>query len=600
MGALTTAAVTSRGKSAAAAWVRAIEMTAAIAAAPRRTLPVVIDELAARHRDAPALLSAAECLTYAALARRSNQYARWALRQGIRTGDTVCLVMPNRPEYVAIWLGITRVGGIVALVNPNLTGRSLVHCLNVAAPRHIIAAADLAGPVRAAAHDLIGAPQLWVDGAGDDDRTRSLEIDGFDSGPIDAGHAAPTIEDRALYIYTSGTTGFPKASVVSHYRLLQASCWFAGLLNVRPEDRMYDCLPLFHIAGGVQAIGAMLVAGASVVIRDRFSARKFWHDVVRWDCSLFQYIGELCRYLLHAPPGPYERQHRIRLCCGNGLRGDIWLPFKERFAIPDILEFYGSTEGNVSLANVEGRPGSVGRVPAFLAHRFPAALVKYDPIREAPVRNADGRCVRCAANEVGEAVGRIRTSSSTAGSRFEGYTDEDATERKILRDVFEPGDAWFRTGDLMRQDSERYFYFVDRIGDTFRWKGHNVAASEVSDAICTYPGISDASVYGVTVPGTDGRAGMAAIVAGDTLDLAAFRAHLAARLPEFAQPLFLRVRRTLEITSTFKHTKQALVRDGYDPAETDDAIYFNDRRSQRFVRLDGAMRQQIDSGEVRG
>src|SRR6185503_2687551 len=267
--------------------------------------------------------------------------------------------------------------------------------------------------------------------------------------------------------------------------------------------------------------------------------------------------------------------------------------------IPHILEFYAATEGNVSLVNVEGRPGAIGRVPPFLAHRYPAALVQYDADADAPVRDARGFCVRCAPDEVGEALGRILKDCSNVGSRFEGYTNEEASEGKVLRDVFEPGDAWFRTGDLMRQDEQGYFYFVDRIGDTFRWKGENVATSEVSEAICGFPGIREANVYGVAIPGTDGRAGMATIVADDRLDLTAFRTHLAHRLPDYARPVFVRIRRDLEVTATFKHTKSALVRDGYDPVAIANPIYFNDREGQAFVRVDKALYERIQNGQLR-
>ena len=380
---------------------------------------------------------------------------------------------------------------------------------------------------------------------------------------------------------------------------MQWSHWFAGLMDTRSSDRMYNCLPMYHSVGGVLATGAVLVGGGSVAIRERFSARQFWSDVVGWDCTLFQYIGELCRHLLHADPHPKEADHRIRMGCGNGMRPDVWNAFQERFAIPHILEFYAATEGNVSLVNVEGRPGAIGRIPPFLAHRFPATLVRYDADAEAPVRDARGRCVRCAPNEVGEAIGELPKDPSNVGRRFEGYTNEEASEQKVLRNVFEPGDAWFRTGDLMRRDEDGYFYFVDRIGDTFRWKGENVATSEVSEAICAFHGIRDANVYGVAIPGTDGRAGMATIVADDRrLDLAAFRTHLASRLPEYARPLFLRVRDDLAVTATFKHTKSALVREGYDPVAIDDALYFNDRERQAFVRLDKALYDRIQNGQL--
>jgi fatty-acyl-CoA synthase len=360
---------------------------------------------------------------------------------------------------------------------------------------------------------------------------------------------------------------------------------------------MYDCLPMYHSVGGVVATGAMLVTGGSVVIRDKFSARQFWDDVVRQDCTLVQYIGELCRYLANAPPHPLETRHRLRLACGNGLRPDVWERFKSRFAIPQILEFYAATEGNLSLYNAEQKPGAIGRVPPFLAHRFPAAIVKSDLASGEPLRNEKGFCIPCAHDEAGEALGRIETRNP--GSRFDGYTDARASEKKILRDVFKLGDAWFRTGDLMRKDQQGYFYFVDRIGDTFRWKGENVATSEVREAIARCPGVVDAEVYGVAVPATDGRAGMAALVVTEGFDLDALRRHVAACLPGYARPVFLRICAELATTTTFKHKKDELVRAGCDPAATTDAIWFNDPQRQAFVPMDPALYARIQGGHVR-
>ena len=314
----------------------------------------------------------------------------------------------------------------------------------------------------------------------------------FDGAPLSpAERRNVTINDRALLIYTSGTTGLPKAASISHRRILNWGGWFAGLTGASPDDRLYDCLPVYHSVGGVVAPCSMLFAGASVVLAEKFSATNFWQDVARFDCTLFQYIGELCRYLLKAPASEFERQHRLRLACGNGLRGDIWEEFQARFAIPQILEFYAATEGNFSLYNVEGKVGAIGRIPPLLAHRFPAAIVKVDPDSGSPVRGDDGLCVVCARDEAGEAIGRIGIADE-GGGRFEGYTDKAETEKKILRDVLAKGDAWFRTGDLMRLDAQGFFHFVDRVGDTFRWKGENVATSEVNDAIRQCQGVRDA------------------------------------------------------------------------------------------------------------
>ena len=572
-------------------WLRALELTANLGNAPTRTLPLVIDELAERFGDAPALLSEREELSFRQLAERARRYARWAMDHGLGAGDVVALMMPNRPEYMAIWLGLSRLGVITALINTQLRGASLAHCLNVARPRHIIVDASLSAGLAAVAQTLDGAPQIWLHGAAMTDWRIDLAVDAYDEDALAALDApSVTLSDRALLIYTSGTTGLPKAANVSHHRLMSWSHWFAGLMDVQPTDRLYDCLPMCHSAGGVAAIGAALVGGASVVVAEKFSARRFWDDIARWDCTLVQYIGELCRYLTAAPPHPLEREHSLRLCCGNGLSGDLWVDFQQRFAIPRILEFYAATEGNFSLYNVEGKPGAIGRLPPFLKHRFPAAIVRFDPEAGAPARGPDGLCIACASGEAGEAIGRIGEAA-----RFEGYTDVAASESKLLRGVFEPGDAWVRTGDLMYTDDQGFYYFVDRVGDTFRWKGENVATAEVAAAVRAFPGVVDACVYGVEVPGASGKAGMAALVAGPAFDLAAFRAHLAQRLPDYARPPFLRLVESLDVTETFKLKKQALAAEGWDAT----GVLVYDRAGGGYVSLDGAFRARILAGEAR-
>lgn len=583
------------------AWVRALEMTAPIAQNPANTLPVLIDSLAERFGTEPALLSRNESFTYRELAERSKRYAEWALRQGLSFGDVVCLLMPNCPEYIAIWLGITRVGGVVSLVNINLVGDALAYAINLVAPKHVIVGAALVEAFAAVVPKLPPEIQNWAHGENGrgfsriDHEIERLEGDGVTCSEF----RSPIIADRALYIYTSGTTGLPKAVNVSHFRVMQWSHWFAGMMDTRPEDRIYNCLPMYHSVGGVAAIGAALVNGGSVVLRERFSASRFWDDVVESKSTIFQYIGELCRYLVNSPPRPLEGRHQLRLACGNGLGADVWERFQSRFHIPQILEFYAATEGNFSLYNCEGRVGAIGRIPSFLRQRSSIALVKFDFESGEPIRNADGFCIRCSSNEAGEAIGQILDDGASSASRFEGYADKAATEKKILRNVFTLGDAWFRTGDLMRRDESGFFYFVDRIGDTFRWKGENVSTTEVAAAVCAYPGVVEAVVYGVKIPGTEGRAGMVAAVVRDGFDLNPFLKHLVERLPDYGRPLFLRILANLESTGTFKPKKHDLARESYDPSATADPIYFNDPARQGFVKVDAELFQGIQSGKVR-
>lgn len=581
-------------------WLRALERTAGIDPAGTRTLSVVIDENAVRYGAEPALIGESGSLSHAGLAALSNQYSRWAIAQSLRPGDVVALMLGNCEHYVAIWSGLTRLGVVVALANTQLTGSGLRHCLALTKAGHVIVGAEHAATVQPMLSRLEPQAALWVHGA---DGSRLPRIDEavarLRNDPLDAEERREVrLRDRALLIFTSGTTGLPKAAYVSHYRIMMWSEWFAGVMHARPDDRLFNCLPMYHSVGGIVAVGAMLAVGGSIVVRRSFSASRFWSDVVETEATIFQYIGDLCRYLLNTPPQDAERCHRLRLCCGNGLGAQIWERFSDRFAIPRIIEFYAATEGSFSLFNLEGKPGSIGRVPRFMAHRSPVALVKFDVDAERPIRDADGRCIPCGRDEPGEAIGRLERATQGLASRFEGYTSPEETERKILRNVFAEGDAWFRTGDLMKQDRDGFYFFVDRIGDTFRWKGENVATSEVAEVLCGCPGVRAAAVYGVRVPSADGRAGMAALVAAPDLDVNLLQHHLERRLPSCARPIFLRVLDAIDITPTFKFKKTDLSRQGFDPMSGGDVFAF-DTAAHSYRRLDARLYASILSGTVR-
>jgi fatty-acyl-CoA synthase len=572
---------------ASADWLRALERTAKAIGAPDRTFGRILDELAAAHGERPALIATTGSLSFRDLAAMANRYARWTLANDVVKGDCVALIMPNCPDYFAIWNGIARVGGVVALINTNLRGQALAHCLDIVRPRHVIVASELIDGYRSA-EPLLRAPgKLWLHGRSDDAGKRLRDaIAALDAGPLRTAEQRDVrLSDRALYIYTSGTTGLPKAANVSHRRVLEWSYWFAGLMDTQADDRVYNCLPMYHSVGGIVAIGSVLVSGGSAVLRDKFSASQFWDDVAATQCTIFQYIGELCRYLMATPPSKNETAHRLRICCGNGLRADVWESFKSRFRIPRILEFYAATEGSFSLYNVEGMPGAIGRLPGFMAHRSPVALVKFDVETQAAARNADGFCMSCADGETGEAIGRLAIKSKDEANRFEGYAGDSDGSSKIMRHVFAAGDAWFRTGDLMKRDKAGFYYFVDRIGDTFRWKGENVSTLEVATVVAACPGVAQAAVYGVVVPGFDGRAGMAAIVAKDGLDLSVLHEFIATRLPSYARPVFVRIAAALAVTDTFKQKKQQLMQDGFDPARVTDPLFVDDSLHGSYVPL---------------
>src|SRR3569832_131885 len=563
-----------------------------------RTINDIIEDIAREKPTNIAVLYQDRVLTYADLVEGANRYAHWAMAQGIRKGDVVALFMEGRPEYIEAWLGIQKLGGIVALINTNLRGAPLAHCITIANARHVIVGLVLCEQYNEIASSLAPRPIAWATGgrdAGTEDRDAAL-AEASSTTPDRAVRDGLVCKDNAFYIYTSGTTGLPKAANFSHMRMLFMMDGFAGALHARESDRMYDTLPLYHSTGGVCAVGVALTTGGSLVIRRRFSVQEFWTDCHKYRPTFFQYIGELCRYLLNAPPGPHEQDHAIRAITGNGLRPEIWKAFQTRFAIPKIIEFYGATEGNVSMLNYDGKPGAVGRVPGYMRSIFKVRIVKFDIEREEPIRGPDGLCIECADDEVGEAIGRI---SNEAGRGFEGYTQKIDTRKKILEDGFETGDRWFRTGDLMRRDAHGYFYFVDRFGDTFRWKGENVATSEVAEALGVVPGIAEANVYGVAVPGQDGRAGMAALVVAPTFDPTLLKDTLKDNLPAYARPMFLRLKPEMEITGTFKQRKVELVKEGFDPSAIADPLYWYNTATERYERLDAAAYADIVSGRAK-
>jgi fatty-acyl-CoA synthase len=566
-----------------------------------------LEERAAKVGGSTAILFEAERWTYADWNGAANRIAWWGADQGIGRGEVVALLMENRPEFLAAWMGVAKLGAVTALINTNLTGKALRHALAASNARHLIVGSecldrfattqdDLDSPLRVwVARDPHAAarPIAWPSGAEDLDAALAEMTP---ANPPRAFRDGLVTGDDLFYIYTSGTTGLPKAARLSHLRFFSIGDLAAWAIGLRRTDVHYCALPLYHTAGGVMQVSAALSVGATLALRRKFSARAFWDDVREYDVTHFQYIGEICRYLVNQPPRPDDRDHRLRTMIGNGLRADVWTAFQERFGVAKVVEFYGATEGNAPIVNLENRVGSVGRYP-FRAMSN-ARLIRYDLDADEPVRDAEGLCIECAPGEIGELVGKIPDSPDNPAGRFEGYTSKEATDRKVLRDVLARGDSWFRSGDLLRQDGEGFFYFVDRIGDTYRWKGENVSTQEVAEAIAAFPGLELVNVYGVAVPGQDGRAGMAALLLASGTAFAGARLweHVDRTLPRYAAPLFVRLLPEMEVTGTFKLRKVTLQEEGFDPARIAEPLYFRDDEARSYVPLDPALAASIASG----
>jgi fatty-acyl-CoA synthase len=561
---------------------------------------LICDDLQAaadQWRDRAAMTFEGRTVTYGELEAMANRYAHWAKGLNLRRGATVALFMPNRLEYFAVWYGLSKVGVVTALINNQLSGLPLAHCLNISGAHHVIVDADTSPVFEQAKPLLERTLQQWVLGpahGGQRDLVQALKS--CSSLPPDRGvREGMTAADTALLIFTSGTTGMPKAARITHMRAQLYMRGFAGSTGAKASDRIYVALPLYHATGGLCALGAALLNGGSVVLKRKFSASHFWSDVVEQGCTMFVYIGELCRYLVNHDEDPNETRHKIRLAFGNGLRPDVWPAMKQRFRIPEILEFYGSTEGNVSLFNFDGREGAIGRTPKWLRKRFNVRLVQFDVEKEQVLRGPDGFCIECGPGQIGQCIGKI---GGDVRGEYSGYLDRQASEKKVLRDVFEKGDAWFATGDLMKTDADGYFYFVDRIGDTFRWKGENVSTNEVAERLQACPGVEHATVYGVAVEGAEGRAGMAALVVEAGFDIKLLGEHVARELPSYAQPLFVRILPAIDTTGTFKVRKMDLVADGYDPGKIKGPLYYHDPK-RGYVKVTKGVFDKISQGLVK-
>lgn len=562
-----------------------------------RTCGHVIRTQAERIPDRVLLRFEEETVSYGAYNEGVNRYAALLAGAGVGRGTAVAIMMENSPDFLMAEGAMAKRGTIGALINTHLRGAALAHVLR-ASTASVVLADAACWPAIAELPPVEGrivfadAPAAALRGTGFHPLRDALAA---------ASTAEPvipdvTVSDTMLYIYTSGTTGYPKPSIIRHARFTMGGESLRVVLGLRDGDCSYAPTPLYHGYSNFVGFAPALHAGTTFASRRRFSASAFLDDVCRYGVTHFMYVGELCRYVLRQPPDARDRAHRIRLATGPGLRPDIWHAFMTRFGIPRVIETYGQTEANLSLMNRRGRPGSVGRAAPFTHRQL--RLVRWDPDTGQPSRGPDGRLIECRPGEVGELLGVVAAHTTMS---FDGYVERADNEPKLLRDCFAPGDCYVRTGDLLRRDRASYYYFVDRIGDTFRWKGENVATAEVAELLNAAPGVSETAVYGVRVPHADGRAGMAFLVLapGASFDPAAYYAFVTRTLPPYARPLFVRVGAAMDVTGTLKHTKLRLQTEGYDPARITDPLWFRDDAQATYVPFDAALAQRLAAGALR-
>uniref|UniRef100_A0A8C1KKT2 long-chain-fatty-acid--CoA ligase n=1 Tax=Cyprinus carpio TaxID=7962 RepID=A0A8C1KKT2_CYPCA len=570
----------------------------------RSTVPSIFAQRVALHPDKPALVeeSTGEVWSFSELDRRSNAVAQWALAQGWRSGDVVAIFMESRPLMVALWLGLAKVGVEPALINFNLRRDSLMHCMGVSGARGMVFGVELLDVVLEVKESL-SSLSLFCTGSAAAQSLDSLSAQNLDVLLASSPDTPPAVthskgfNDRLFYIYTSGTTGLPKAAIIVHSRYYRIAAFGYYSFGLGPDDVVYCCLPLYHSAGNIVGVGQCLLHGLTVVIRRKFSASRFWDDCVKYNCTVVQYIGEICRYLLSQPVRPSESRHQVRVAMGNGLRPNVWEDFMKRFNIKRIGEFYGATECNCSLANMDNKVGACGFNSVILPSVYPIRLLRADEDTMELIRDSQGLCVPCKPGEPGIIVGRINPHDPLR--RFDGYANQEATNKKISHNVFKKGDSVYVSGDLMVMDEFGYVYFRDRGGDTFRWRGENVSTTEVEGILSSLLKHTDVAVYGVSVPGVEGKAGMAAIVdVTNYFNCETFLRDVQNALPSYARPIFLRLSPEVDKTGTFKIQKTRLQKEGFDPQQTTDQLYFLNSRLGRYESLTEELYSAIMQGKL--
>uniref|UniRef100_A0A0N5B621 Very long-chain fatty acid transport protein n=1 Tax=Strongyloides papillosus TaxID=174720 RepID=A0A0N5B621_STREA len=543
-------------------------------------------------------------LTFNEVNNIANKYANFFLSKGFTKGSVVALYSENSYEFFAFWLGMSKIGVVTAWINSNLKLEPLAHSIISSKTVTIVTTNSLINTLQKVFDQkLLDKSDYQIYNLSSETINEGINLKDVcnNSTEIEEKYH-PNFKDVLCYIYTSGTTGNPKPAVIKHFRYFFMSCGIKTAFGILQKDRMYITMPMYHSAAGILGTGQVIIGGSSLVIRKKFSASNFWKDAVKYNCTASQYIGEICRYLLAQKPIEEEKKHGIKLMFGNGLRGEIWPEFVKRFNVRKIGEFYGSTEGNSNIINLNSHVGACGFFPIypFIKAFYPVRLLKVDDETGEIVRDKNGLCITCQPGETGEMCGVIKKSDPLLN--FEGYVDKDDTSKKVIRDVMVKGDMVFTSGDLLYWDKLGYLYFKDRRGDTFRWKGENCSTMEVESILQPIMTVQDASVYGVEIPGKEGRAGMAGLTLVDGVNIPQFLKEVGEKLieslPSYAVPVFLRICKEVEQTGTFKLKKTELKKEGFDLEKCNgDPIYYMDWSTKSYTLLTPEMQKNIETGK---
>ncbi|MGL4305255.1 MAG: long-chain-acyl-CoA synthetase [Mycobacteriaceae bacterium] len=548
------------------------------------SIGLIFQQQAAKHSGRAFLRFEGSSMSYGEANARVNRYAAALAKHGVKPGDVVGLVGKNAPSTLLFALASTKLGAVTGMLNYNQRGEVLSHSLGLLHSKVLIVGEGGQEAIDSISDEIVADKVLSGEELENLAKSESTE------NPVVT--AQIKAKEKAFYIFTSGTTGLPKASLMSHFRWLKSMSGLGAMgVRLKSSDTLYCCLPLYHNNALTVSLSSVLSSGATLAIGRSFSASKFWDDAIRNDATAAVYIGEICRYLLNQPAKSTDRSHKVRTIVGNGMRPEVWDEFTSRFGITRVAEFYGASECNIAFINALNLRKTAGICP------LPFTVVAYDPDTGKAVRGANGKLQKVKTGEVGLLLSKI-----TSRAPFDGYTDDKATESKLLRNGFAKNDCWFDTGDLVRKQGWMHVAFVDRLGDTFRWKGENVATTEVEGALSAFDGIEECTVYGVLVPGTDGKAGMAAIKLKDGIafDGKALAEHVYNKLPAYSFPLFVRIVDSLEHTSTFKSRKVELRNEGFNQIQYQiaDPVYVLQGRSDGYVPSHDQYPEQVQTGQA--
>lgn len=550
-----------------------------------QTIPKLFSRLHKKHPNKPCFIFENTIWTFNDVEIYSNRVAHtFSKKYGLKKGDVCALFMENKIEYAPTWLGLSKIGVITALINTNLRNDPLVHSITIANSKFLIYGAELTESLDQVRNELYKSVKFIVQGSKlrntTDDKLEDLLEDASTSSFMSEQHLCHS--DILIYIYTSGTTGLPKPAVIKHSRFYASGVAYFIAANLNDKDIMYNSLPIYHGNGGMIVIALCFCEGVTIVLRKKFSASNFWKECAQYKCTAMIYVGEVCRYLVNQPPSDYDKLHNVRIAIGNGCRANIWSDFSSRFGVK-VFEFYAASEGNCTIMNIVSKVGACGFVPVLnqWLKKLAINIICVDNEMN-PIRDSKGLCITCKPGEKGLAVGLLGDKPTV---EYSGYANnKSASEKKIIDNVFKKGQRAFNTGDLMMCDKYGFIYFCDRLGDTYRWKGENVSTVEIENIISAKLDFTECVVYGVEIPGQEGRAGMVSILKLD-VNLNRLYEDLKKDLPPYARPIFIRLVDNVDHTGSFRAQKHKLVDSNYDISKIKDKLYYLDLKEQAYLPL---------------